>query len=104
MENLIKCEFFSHLFEGYQCNINIKEVESVDEILGMALSHLHSFLIENNLVSLIRHLEPLRFVIRYTLEEIKQDTKRKVLIFEEDNDSSSSDEVIKTGTIEKDKS
>ena len=89
----IKCEFDSHLFDGFQTDVDIKNVETLDEIIVTAVSILYSTLKMYNLKGLIQHLDPLTFKIEnVTMDDIKKNLDKVIIIKEdEDNISSSSD-------------
>lgn len=87
---IIRFQFESHLFDGFQAEIDISTAESLDEIIASAISVLYGTLKLHNFRSLIDHLDPLVFEITgVTIDQIKKNLDRVVIISEIDEDTSS---------------
>lgn len=88
----VRCEFESHLFDGFQTEINLINVETIDEIIALSISILYSTLKMHNLKGLISHLDYIIFKINETtMDDIKKNPDKIVIIKENDEDSSESD-------------
>jgi len=86
-EQVVKCEFKSHLFDGFQTEIEISKVEDLEELVMLAVSMLFHVLKAHNMNGLITHLDMLKFkVYEFTLEEIKNNKIGRITISEIDSD------------------
>lgn len=52
MSNFRICEFSSELFGGFQYKLVLNDVDSIEEIIGLAVSHLRTVL-KNNLFDVL---------------------------------------------------
>jgi len=91
MEIIVRCIFNSHLFDGFTTEINIVNVESIDELIGLAISNMHHILSTYNFLGLIYHLNMLTFTIdKLTIEDIKKNPDINIIIKETRDESSES--------------
>ena len=87
--SFLNCKLVSHLFEGYTFQVNVKDVGSLDEIIGLTISSLYSILDFHNMTGLTKHLDELTFnTQKITFEDIRNGKITEIKIYEDDYSSS----------------
>lgn len=92
--SIIKCKFESHLFDGFEAEVDITGMESSAEIVTSAVSILYATLKMNNFVGLLAHLEPLTFELKngsLEIDYIRKMEYTELIITEVESESISSD-------------
>ena len=85
----IECVVNSHLFGGYTQTIDLSEVQSIEEIIGIVISTMFSIFNTYNFNGLITHLNDLTFhVEKITFDDLKEGRVDKIIIKEDDHSSS----------------
>lgn len=68
---VLLCEFSSTIFGGFQCTINVKGIESIDEVVVLAISQLRDIMEKNRLSELVKKVDEIKWHIHsHTLEDI----------------------------------
>jgi len=90
----LECVLVSHLFDGYTQFINVKEVQSIHEIIGIVISTLYLLFTQYNLKGLINHLDALTFhVEKITFDDIIQGRISKINIIEDEYNNSDDENI-----------
>jgi hypothetical protein len=91
--NELECVMESHLFDGYTQFINIQDVQSIEEIIGIVISTLYSLFHQYNMIGLIDHLSQLSFHIeKVTFDDILKGRISKIKIVEDEYDDSDNED------------